>query len=303
MEVQLDEKWVRDALPMRAETANKGTLGLLTILAGSLRYRGAAALAAHAALRAGAGLVRLASTERVCAATALSMPCCTLHPLPEDAAGGIDPAGLEELLGEKCTALLAGCGMGNTPNTARWVEGLLAGATCPLVLDADALNALAGETATGPDAGLRARGANALRAAAHPVILTPHIGEMARLCGLDIPSVLAAQREVALEYARAHHCMVVLKSHHTVIALPEGDCYINSRAGNAGLARGGSGDVLAGMIASLLAQGHAPHVAAAAGVWLHATAADQAAALYGQNGMLPADLPLLLGEVWRDLGR
>lgn len=295
-ETRLTGAWVAQVLPPRQAAAHKGSFGTLGILAGCSRYRGAAVLAAAGAARAGTGIVRVASVEPVCAAVAASLPGCTLLPLPQAGDGTIAPEGAALLLKEKQTAILAGCGLGQNDGTAALVWGLLRETPCPLVLDADALNLLA-HPAHAPVLG------PALGAAGAPVVLTPHIGEMARLCGQSPAWVQQNQRRCALDHAQTTGCVVVLKSHHTWVAGPTGACFVNDGQGNPGMAKGGSGDVLAGIIGGLLAQGVPALQAAAAGVWLHAAAGDAAARRHGQDAMLPADMPPLLGEVFRGLGR
>ncbi|MDL2324354.1 NAD(P)H-hydrate dehydratase [Ruminococcaceae bacterium OttesenSCG-928-A16] len=303
MQTTLNAAWVQQMLLPRSTTAHKGNFGTLTILAGSAHYPGAAMLAAAGALRAGAGIVRLAATAQVCAVAAAQLPACTYQPLAQNAEGGIASAALPEALAPPATALLAGCGLGNTAETGLLVAALLDTCPCPFVLDADALNVLAGHLPAGQDETVRRAMLHALATARQPVIVTPHIGEMSRLCGIPPAEAQQDMAGVALQFASRHNCVVVLKSHVTVVATPSGELYVNNTAGNAGLAKGGSGDVLAGIIAALLAQGHAPHIAAAAGVWLHAAAADAAVEITGETGLSPADLPTYLCTVWRQLGR
>ena len=167
--------------------------------------------------------------------------------------------------------------------------GLLEAARCPMVLDADGLNAAAS-------------GAFPLKTGGGPLILTPHPGEMARLCGLTPAQVNADRPALAARMAREWGCILVLKGHATLVAAPDGALWANT-TGNPGLARGGSGDVLAGMIGGLCAAGLPPLEAAKCGVWLHGAAADRAAARLGQWGMLPSDLPAALGELFAENGR
>lgn len=301
MEKRLDEKWVRSVLPKRSRQAHKGDFGTLVIAAGSSQYRGAAVLCANAAIRTGAGIVQLASTEKVCAAVAAQVPCCTLMPLEETPAGGIAPHEAKRIMAKTANAILAGPGLGNTPDTAALVLELLQSAPSPLVLDADALNVLAGHFEDGNSPQAWEQGRQALAQSTQPLIITPHIGEMARLSGLSSSYVVQNQLGIALDFAASHNCTVVLKNHITIIACPDGKSYINDRTGNPGLARGGSGDVLAGVIAALLAQGLAPEIAAAAGVWLHASAADAAAAECSEMCLCPSDLPLYLRDVCKRL--
>ncbi len=303
MNTSIGKEFVLQHLPKRPRTAHKGMFGTLGILAGCAQYRGAAVLAAGGALRSGAGIVRVASTEAVCAAVAAQLPCCTLRPLCENSSGGVAGNQLPHLLENLPTAMLAGCGLSATTDTFSLIEGLLTSAGCPLVLDADALNVLSGHLSTGQDSLLRTQGLSALDVTKTPVVLTPHIGEMARLAGTTSANILADPAAAALAFAGTHGCVVTLKSHATLVATPDGDVYSNQAAGGPGLAKGGSGDVLAGIIASLLAQGLPPAIAAATGVWLHANAADMAAATLGEAGMSPADLPHYLALLLRELAR
>ena len=280
---------VWQALTPRPTQSHKGTFGRVLIAAGSARYRGAAALCCEGALRAGAGIVTLASVEPVLALTLARTPECTLQPCTPDEEGGISVenlAALRQTLAA-CTALVLGPGLGGAAGALG--AGLLEAARCPVVLDADGLNAAAG-------------GAFSLKTGGGPLILTPHPGEMARLCGLTPAQVNADRPALAARMAREWGCILVLKGHATLVAVPDGVLWANT-TGNPGLARGGSGDVLAGMIGGLCAAGLPPLEAAKCGVWLHGAAADRAAARLGQWGMLPSDLPAALGELFAENSR
>ncbi len=292
MAKEIDAQLVFSQLAPRRPDSHKGSYGRLLCVCGSTHFRGAAALAVEGALRAGAGLVTLASTEPVIAAVSARCPECTFLPCRQSAEGGVSAqsgrAILEQARG--AGALLFGPGLGGTAGTAALLELLGPGGGCPLVLDADGLNAAAAlPELPRPAAGL-------------PLILTPHPGEMARLCGLTIAEVQASREGIAASYARAQACVVVLKGHRTIVAGPEGEVYQNT-TGNPGLARGGSGDILAGMTAALLAQGLSPLMAAVCAVWLHGAAADRCAARLGQLGMLPHDLFTDLGRLFAEYGR
>ena len=280
---------VWQALAPRPPQSHKGTFGRVLIAAGSARYRGAASLCCEGALRAGAGIVTLASVEPVLALTLARTPECTLLPCTPDEAGGISAQNLPALLETlaACTALVLGPGLGSAAEAIG--AGLLEAARCPVVLDADGLNAAAS-------------GAFPLKTGGGPLILTPHPGEMARLCGLTPAQVNADRPALAARMAREWGCILVLKGHATLVAAPDGALWVNT-TGNPGLARGGSGDVLAGMIGGLCAAGLPALEAAKCGVWLHGAAADRAAAHRGQWGMLPSDLPAALGELFAENGR
>ena len=274
---------VWQALTPSPPQSHKGTFGRGLIAPGSARYRGAAALCCEGALRAGAGIVTLASVEPVLALTLARTPECTLQPCTPDEEGGISVenlAALRQTLAA-CTALVLGPGLGGAAGALG--AGLLEAARCPVVLDADGLNAAAG-------------GAFSLKPGGGPLILTPHPGEMARLCGLTPAQVNADRPALAARMAREWGCILVLKGHATLVAAPDGVLWANT-TGNPGLARGGSGDVLAGMIGGLCAAGLPPLEAAKCGVWLHG------AARLGQWGMLPSDLPAALGELFAENSR
>lgn len=286
MAKEITAQQVFGLLPRRRQDSHKGSYGKVMCLAGSARFRGAAALAAEGALRAGAGLVTLAAVEPVIAAVAARTPECVFLPCRQSAEGGVSAqsgkAVLEKVRG--MDVLLFGPGLGDTPDTAALLEQLGPSAGCALVLDADGLNAAAKMDALPRSPGL-------------PLILTPHPGEMARLCGLTIAEVNAGREGIAAGYARAEDCVVVLKGHRTIVAGPDGEVFVNP-TGNPGLSRGGSGDILAGMIAGLAAQGLSPLDAAVCGVWLHGAAADQCAKRLGQYGMLPHDIFTDLGALF-----
>lgn len=286
MAKEITAQQVFELLPRRKADSHKGSYGKVMCLAGSARFRGAAALAAEGALRAGAGLVTLASVEPVIAGVAARTPECVFLPCRQSVEGGVSAqsgkAVLEKVRG--MDVLLFGPGLGDSEDTAALLEQLGPSAGCTLVLDADGLNAAAKREALPRSPGL-------------PLILTPHPGEMARLCGLTTAEVNAGREGIAAGYARAEDCVVVLKGHRTIVAGPGGEVFVNP-TGNPGLSRGGSGDILAGMIAGLAAQGLSPLDAAVCGVWLHGAAADQCAKRLGQYGMLPHDIFTDLGAIF-----
>lgn len=286
MELQQDQ--ILSLLPARPEQSNKGRYGKLLIAAGCRRFRGAAQLCTMGGLRIGAGIVTLAAIEPVAAAAAACLPEAVFFPCNENAQGGISAAEAGSLLQEaaRSQAVVLGCGMGNTPDTAALARAMVQQSTVPLVLDADGLNALAADFPSGSDAGL---------------VVTPHPGEMARLTGLTIAGIEADRAHVALRFAREKHCVTVLKGHRTVIASPDGKIAFNT-TGNAGMARGGSGDLLAGMLGGLLAQGLPPYEAALCAVWLHGKAGDLCAARQSRQMMLPHDMLTDLGAFLSENG-
>ncbi len=280
---------MRAATPMRADDSNKGTFGRAVIAGGSRRYPGAIRLSAEAAARSGCGLVTLAAPESV-QALLVGLPDPTHEPLPDtDGHLGTDAARvlLRALHSARPRALLLGPGLGLTEATRGFVLHLLAGIDAvegleALVLDADALNVLAEEGAWWNWTPV-------------PRVLTPHPGEMARLAGLTVAEVQGRRLDVALEYAGRTQSVVVLKGAGTVIATPDGRARI-SEVANSALAHGGTGDVLAGLIVGLLAQGMSPFDAASAAVWVHAEAARQVSEVYGAPSTLASDLVKALPE-------
>lgn len=263
--VYVDQNTFR--LPQRQRKAHKGNFGRVSILAGSVGYTGAPIFAANGAVRSGAGLVFLGVPEEIWAVTAVRCAEAMPYPLPRQEG---------EVLARLCAsdAVLVGPGFGMAPETQELVRGLTAKLALPLVLDADGLNALAGHL-------------ELLDGRSAPTVLTPHEGEFARLTGQSLP--LADRTFAAQTFARQHGCTVVLKGHETVTAAPDGRVWING-SGNPGMAKGGSGDVLAGMILSLVGQGFPVPESAAMAVWMHGRAGDLAAEQLGEYAMTPTDL-------------
>lgn len=266
--VSVDGALAGGLLPRRDRRAHKGDFGRVHIFGGSVGYTGAPVLASLGALRTGAGLVYLSVPKKIYPIVAVKCLEAMPAPLPEGAAG-VDAA-LSALIGKD--AVLIGPGLGRSEWAEELTLALLNNAACPVVLDADGLNAVAAHI-------------DKLDGRDRPTVLTPHEGEFARLGG----NLSLGRERAALEFAAAHRCILVLKGHETLTALPDGTLYRNT-TGNPGMATGGSGDVLAGMLLSLLGQGLALADAAAAAVWLHGRAGDLAAADKGEYGMLPSDM-------------
>ncbi|WP_425060255.1 Bifunctional NAD(P)H-hydrate repair enzyme Nnr [Sporomusa carbonis] len=268
---------VRDILPCRSPAAHKGMNGRLAVVAGSRGLSGAAAMTAEGALRAGAGLVTLAAPASLQDILAVKLTEVMTKPLPETATGGISQEAVPDIAGLSAASdvLAIGPGLGRHEETAAAVRAVIAAADCPLVIDADALNALVGYTDILSEC-------NALP------VLTPHPGEMARLTGLSSQAVNADRINIARQAAAEWGSIVVLKGARTVVAFPDGEVYINT-TGNAGMATGGTGDALTGIIAGLIAQGLSSHDAAVAGVYIHGLAGDVAAQA-GMVGMTATDL-------------
>ena len=267
----MNESTIRQLLPVRKRDTHKGDYGKILLLCGSRGFTGAAALAAMGALRTGAGLVYLAVPESIYAIEAVKLTEPVVMPLPEKngmlCAGSIPK--IAALL-PKMDAVLFGSGSGLGEGTEAVLKFLLENCKCPLILDADGIT-------------LAAKHKNILRDRLYPTILTPHDGEFMRLSPPALPRV-----EQTAALARELGVVMLRKGHRTLIT--DGcDCWEN-HTGNPGMATGGSGDVLSGIILSLLGQGLTPLQAAAAACWLHGAAGDRAAERLGEYGMLPGDL-------------
>lgn len=264
-------------LPKRARESSKRDYGRLLILAGSRGYTGAPSFASRAAVRGGAGLVWLGVPESIYAVTAVKNDEAMPFPLPCDAQGRLTAEALPEVEArlERMSCLAIGPGLGRSAGVTEFVQGALAASRVPTVVDADALWALS-------------RDMSSLEDAACPLVLTPHEGEFAMLGGLlDGDRVASARR-----FASRWGCTLVLKGSGSVVAFPDGECYVN-QTGNPGMARGGSGDVLTGLMAAMLCQ--LPfRDAVRAAVYLHGLAGDMAAGELGEYGMTPTDMIRLL---------
>ena len=234
-------------------------------MAGSRGLSGAAFLAAQGALRTGAGLVTVAVPESIVDVMEMKTTEAMTLSLPETLAGGLGAEAVRQVrdFSDRVSVVLIGPGLGRQEETLEAVREMVRTLERPLVLDADALYAMAGQKET-------------LAAAGGLAVLTPHPGEMARLTGLSVRQIQADRLGSARRAAAEWNSIVVLKGSRTVVAFPDGELFVNP-TGNAGMATGGSGDVLAGMIAALIAQGLSSHDAAVVGVYLHGTAGDQAA--------------------------
>jgi ADP-dependent NAD(P)H-hydrate dehydratase len=264
-------------LAPRNADANKGTFGRVFVVAGSRGMSGAAILCGSGALRGGAGLVFLGIPESILDIVATANPCYLTVPLPQDAAGRLAAGALPEVLDRvrRSTVAVLGPGLGQSAELSSLLQAVLEHTETPLVLDADALNNLAAHT----EWLHRQRGG---------LVLTPHPGEFARLVKSDIPSIQARRQDYAVNFAAEHGVVVVLKGRHTVVT--DGHrLYVNT-TGNPGMATGGTGDVLTGLIGALLAQQMETFAAAQLGVYLHGLAGDLARDEVGETALIASDL-------------
>ncbi len=285
----ITDDYVKTMLPQRPRSAHKGTFGRVLVCAGSINYIGAAYLACEGAIRVGAGLVTLAVARSLQPILAAKLTEVTYVPLPESEPGFIDSAAYEVLHEQLAgyDVLLMGCGLSQHPSVMEFIRNSLfempLSLSPALVLDADALNTLAQTQEWWQRLNQNA-------------ILTPHPGEMARLSGLTVDEIERDRLRVARDQAALWGKTVVLKGAHTVVASPSGEAKISPVA-NPGLASAGTGDVLAGAIAGVMAQGLKPLAAASCGVYLHGAAGESVGAKLGDAGIIASDLLPTLPKV------
>ncbi len=273
-------------LPPRAEGAHKGDFGTILIIAGSRGMGGAAALAGKAALRSGAGLVRVACPRGISTTVAGFEPAYITMPLPEDPQGRISEQALGSILDavQACDVVAMGPGLGTSHALQAIIEALIQDRTLKLVLDADGLNNLSKIS----------QWSQRVRA---QLTVTPHPGEMKRLWASVFRSPLAQdRRDQAAQLARASQSIVTLKGAHTVVT--DGQSLYINKTGNAGMATGGSGDVLTGIVTALMGQGQSPLEAAVLGTHIHGLAGDLATQLVGQIALCASDIIDSLPRAW-----
>jgi hydroxyethylthiazole kinase-like uncharacterized protein yjeF len=278
------QREIRARWKPRKKHSHKGDYGRIFIVAGSRDFSGAASLAGLACLRAGAGLVTLGVPDVIHALVARRRPELMVKALPSNKQGTLSRRALKPILSFLRTQdiLALGPGLSQNPETQKLIRDLLAKSSCPLVLDADGLNALQGHT-------------KILRHLAHRSIFTPHPGEFTRVFGGKLSDKEADRKKRALEAARQTQAVIVLKGHHTAVAGPSGKVYVN-KTGNPGMATGGTGDVLTGILAALLGQDFSLWDAARFGVYLHGLAGDLAARRTGEVSLVAGDILLYLPQ-------
>jgi NAD(P)H-hydrate epimerase len=278
-------------LPPRQPDGHKGTYGRVLVVAGGRGMTGAAVLCGSGALRGGAGLVQVACPYDIQPVVAAGNPCYLTAGLTHRADGTFNEAGVEELtrLAEPADVLAVGPGLGHREDVGFLVRGLLVAVpNKPVVLDADGLNVLAPLKDGPPER-------------PGPLVLTPHPGEFARLLGIPTAQVQADREGLAAEFGRRHKLVLLLKGHRTVVT--DGQRVYRNDTGNPGMATGGSGDVLTGLVAALIGQGLSPFEAAALGAWAHGRAGDLAAGELSQVALTAADLLDYLPRVFLELER
>lgn len=276
-EAILTDESFRECLPKRSPTSHKGTFGRLLNIAGSLCYCGAAAMSTKAALRTGAGIVTLAAPVSVVKTLGGSVTESTFLPLPETEEGFVGEDSQKNIIGvlKKATAVCVGCGLGNSENSRKITEFVIGNADCPIIIDADGINSIADNI-------------NVLKGRAGAAVLTPHPMEFSRISGISVSEIQKDRVGAAKRFAREFGVIVVLKGANTVVT--DGERVFLNTSGNPALAKGGSGDVLCGIIGGLLAQGADPLRAAVCGVYCHGYAADILAREMPQACVLAGDI-------------
>ncbi len=287
----LNRHEVSSMLPVRRRDANKGDFGRVLIISGSRGMTGAGCLTARAALRSGAGLVYLGVPSGLWHVYASSVTEAITVPLDDDGTGRLSVSLIDKIdaLIEKKDVIAIGPGLSVNDSIVEIVKSIIKKAQVPLVIDADALNAVSADVSM-------------LKHLKVPAVVTPHPGEMSRLTGIDIADIQDNRQEIAREFAARWNVITVLKGSKTVVAKPDGTLFLNT-TGNPGMATAGSGDVLTGIIAGLIGQGMKPEDAAVAGVYIHGLAGDEACSKKGEYGMIAGDIIEELPGILRSMGR
>lgn len=272
-----DEFLGKELLTKRKKSSHKGTFGTLLAIVGSYGMAGAAIMCGKAAQRTGVGLVNMALPKSIYPIVAVKLIEAVFTPLTETDCGISSAESCDKLiaLANKSNAIVIGCGLGHNDDTEKIVCEILQHSENPIILDADGINSIVPHI-------------HLLKKSKAPVILTPHPGEMARLLGCTVSEVQQNRAKIAMKFAKENNVILVLKGANTLIS--DGENLLVNRSGNAGMARGGSGDVLAGIIASLAAQGIHPLRAAACGVYVHGLAGDKTSERLSETTMLPTDM-------------
>ncbi len=275
-----DDEYIKNTIPKRKSNTHKGTYGTLLSFCGSENMTGAVYLCSMAALRSGVGLLKIASDEKTLDILKLRLSEPVFCPVDVSTKDGLD--NLVELC-DKSNAVLIGCGLGNAENTKNAVKYIIRNTKTKIILDADGINAISDSI-------------NILKEAAESVILTPHPAEFSRISRFDVNCIQSDRINKAKEFALEYSCTLMLKGASTVICDKDGNLAVNT-TGNPGLSKGGSGDVLAGVCASLVCQGLSDFDASVCASFLHGKAADNLAKIIGQSGLLPSDLPLEIAKL------
>jgi NAD(P)H-hydrate epimerase len=287
----IDKDLVASMIPKRAIDSNKGDFGTVLCVCGSLGMAGAAYFAASGALRCGAGIVTLCVPQSVYLPVASKLNECLVYPFAATPAGSFAYSNLESIqeMAKKATVVLLGCGLSRDNEAQKLVRDIVGSVSCTIILDADGINAFEGHI-------------DLLRTSKAKLILTPHPGEMARLCDKTIAEIQRSRLDTARQFATENNVTLVLKGANTIVAASDGRVFINP-TGNPGMARGGSGDILSGMTAAFTSQGIEPVKAASCAVFIHGLAGDRCAEKLSQYGMLPSDMLMEIPQIFREMSR
>ena len=285
----LNDDFIKSHIKPRPRDCNKGDFGKLLIIASCKAMSGAGIIAARAALRSGVGLCAVASAESAILPLKVSTPEAITLPLLETRDGAISRKAVDTILeyAKGCSAAVIGCGLSVCEDTELLLEGLFKELTIPTVLDADGIN-------------IAARNINILRNTSTPLILTPHLKEMSRLVAKDTLEIKQNKAEIAAEFAKSFNCTLVLKDFETVIANADGEIFKNC-GGHPCMAKGGSGDMLSGMMGAFLAQGLSLKAAASCAVYLHSKAGELCGKRLGDHSVLASDMIQALPEVFSNI--
>ncbi len=288
----IDLETIKNIFPKRNPISNKGDYGHVLSICGSRKMAGAAVLAATGAVRGGSGLVTAAFPDCAYPAISSKLTSPLLLPLKSTAEGTLSADNVDEIkfVMSKASAVLIGCGLGVNNNTAKLLYEVIKNSEVPLIIDADGINIIS-------------HNINVLKEAKVPIILTPHPGEMSRLCGKSIKQIQADRIQTAVDFAHKNNVTLILKGANTVVATPEENTAFVNTSGNPGMAKGGSGDLLAGLVSAFTASGQNALNASISAVFLHGLAGDIAAEKYSQTAMTPTDvancLPFALSSIER----
>lgn len=285
----LNADYISRFIKPRARDCNKGDFGRLLIVASCLNMSGAISIATRAALRSGAGLVFAASSASALMPVRINTPEAVLIPLAETKEGQISFKNADLLIekANSCSALVLGCGLSVCGDTEKLVKKLITSVNVPIVLDADGINIIAKDI-------------NILKNTAAPIIITPHLKEMSRLCGKDVDFIKSNKESVAAEFSKEYGVTLILKDFETVVSDNNGRLFRNF-GGHPCMAKGGSGDMLSGMIGAFLAQGIAPLDAACCAVFMHARAGEICGEEMGCYSVLASDLTNVLYKVFKEI--
>lgn len=277
---------VKEKIPERNPNAHKGDFGKLLCICGSKSMPGAAYFCVSSAIKCGVGLVIAATSESVYNSLSCKISECTFKILKETSEGTISSANIDDILFEtqKCSAVLIGCGMGWNEDTGFLTRELIKKSKNPLVIDADGINVIS-------------ENIDILREIKSPVVITPHMKEMCRLIGTDMDYLKSNKIKCVSDFCSKYNVTLILKGHGTIIAGGNDKIYLNT-TGNPGMAKGGSGDVLSGMVASFLAQGYSPIDSAICATYIHGMAGDECSGKMSQIAMTPTDLIGSLPDVF-----